>query len=79
MDASGNNVDPLLLQEGVYHFRHRLHNTGNQNKALELLKSIAGPVSNIENIDTTVYLNLLKGTGEIYSLLSPADIYEHQR
>lgn len=66
MDASGNNVDPLLLQEAYIISAIAYYNTGNQNKALELLKSIAGPVSNIENIDTTVYLNLLKGTGEIY-------------
>ena len=66
MDASGNNVDPLLLQEAYIISAIAYYNTGNQDKALELLNAIAGPVSNIENIDTTVYLNLLKGTGEIY-------------
>lgn len=42
MDASGNNVDPLLLQEAYIISAIAYYNTGNQDKALELLNAIAG-------------------------------------
>ena len=77
-DAFGSSVDPLLLQE-VYIIAAIAHyKNGNVPKALELLNVIAEPpISSIEDIDTSIYLNLLKGTGETYPyyrLLTSMDI-----
>ena len=77
-DAFGSSVDPLLLQE-VYIIAAIAHyKNGNVPKALELLNVIAEPpISSIEDIDTSIYLNFLKGTGETYPyyrLLTSMDI-----